>query len=1077
VLLGVRWGSLRTKIIAWLFVPTAIILLMVALVTYYAYQQVTEELVFERDEEVTRLSAGQLATELTEYTDLLNPLARAWHHHMDDPDALQTALSQDDNRLTVFDGGVVLLDTLGVVVATEPERPEILGQDWSDRAYFRRTAFSDIAPDGPNGADVIIVAVPITGDQGQFLGTAAGMFRLGASGVSAFYGSIVKLRLEGAGGSYLVDGNGRLIYHSDSERIGEDFSMQPVVERLLAGQTGAIRTRDFMGLDIVAGFAPVPGTSWGLVTEESWANLTQGSQSYQRFLLLLLGLGVVVPTVIVAYGVKRIVQPVEALIDAAKEVARGNFGQTITARTGDEIEELAHQFNRMSAQLKESYTNLEQRVADRTRELAILNAIGAIVNQSLELYQTLDWILDEALGLLNMEAGEIRLLDESTDELVIRTERGLSLEFVRQVNRLKVGRMLPEYSVFPEEPVIDEDVLANPDRVLAQQEGLRALVIIPLRAKDRLLGTLSLATRTGPRAFNRSERELLRSISDQVAVAIENAELYAETSRRVDEIETLFAVQQAITSRLDLDAVLKLIADEARRLTSSETSLAFLLDGDSLVLKVISGAEMSGVAVGYRMPLAESLTGLAIEMGQPLRVIDAHSDPRTYAELVRRLNVHSLMVMPLMSGSEPIGSISVTNKLTGLFGPEDERVLMMLASSAVIGLENARLYEAEQRRAEQFRVIAEVSRRITSILTIDELVVGISRFIKEAFNYYHVVIGLVEGDELVFRYRTNDLGNDVNFFVDRLQIGREGITGWVAATGQPLLIPDVSQEPRFKYLYQANATRSELAIPIMAKGVVIGVLDAMSDRPNAFDESDLVVLQALAHQAAIAIENAQLYERARQLAAVEERQRLARELHDSATQSLYGATMFAEAAIRLLNSGQVELAAEHMHEVRETAQEALQEMRLLIFELRPPILEEEGLIAALQTRLEAVEGRSGLQTELRADGIGQLPADIEECLYRITQEALNNALKHAHASHVAVTLGRDQLNIVLEISDDGVGFEPEAVQGKGGLGLSGMQERVDLLGGRLSIYSRPGEGVKVRVEVEVEETEPELEGV
>jgi signal transduction histidine kinase len=114
---------------------------------------------------------------------------------------------------------------------------------------------------------------------------------------------------------------------------------------------------------------------------------------------------------------------------------------------------------------------------------------------------------------------------------------------------------------------------------------------------------------------------------------------------------------------------------------------------------------------------------------------------------------------------------------------------------------------------------------------------------------------------------------------------------------------------------------------------------------------------------------------------------------------------------------------------------------------------------------------------LRADGIGQLPADIEECLYRITQEALNNALKHAHASNVAVTLGRDQHNVVLEISDDGVGFEPEAAQGKGGLGLSGMQERVDLLGGRLSIYSRPGEGVKVRVEVEVEETEPELEGV
>ena len=302
-------GSLRTKIIAWSFVPTAIILIAVALVTYYAYQQVTEELVIKRDQELTHLSADQLAAGLAEYTDRLTALARTADIYQNAPAAQRDALKGASNRLAIFDGGVLILDTFGTVVAVEPKRPEVLGQDWSNRAYYReivrsqirgspRPVFSDIIVDGLGGAEVIVVAVPITGEQGEFLGTIVGMFRLGATTVSAFYGSIVKLRLAESGNTYLVDGNGRVIYHSDAGHIGQDFSTQAVVQQVLNGQVGAIRTSDLHGQDIVAGFAPVPGTSWGLVTEESWSTLTSGSRGYGRFLLLLLVLGVVVPVLL-----------------------------------------------------------------------------------------------------------------------------------------------------------------------------------------------------------------------------------------------------------------------------------------------------------------------------------------------------------------------------------------------------------------------------------------------------------------------------------------------------------------------------------------------------------------------------------------------------------------------------------------------------------------------------------------------------------------------------------------------------------------------------------------------------------
>lgn len=147
------------------------------------------------------------------------------------------------------------------------------------------------------------------------------------------------------------------------------------------------------------------------------------------------------------------------------------------------------------------------------------------------------------------------------------------------------------------------------------------------------------------------------------------------------------------------------------------------------------------------------------------------------------------------------------------------------------------------------------------------------------------------------------------------------------------------------------------------------------------------------------------------------------------------------------------------------AKQALREMRLLIYELRPPVLEEGGLAAALKERLQAVEGRVGLATSLAVEGNGRLPPAVEAELDRITQEALNNALKHAHAHQIAVQLRQDEKSVALEIADDGIGFDPGATQDHGGLGLRGMAERVARLGGWLAIESRPGEGTRVRVEV------------
>jgi signal transduction histidine kinase len=224
---------------------------------------------------------------------------------------------------------------------------------------------------------------------------------------------------------------------------------------------------------------------------------------------------------------------------------------------------------------------------------------------------------------------------------------------------------------------------------------------------------------------------------------------------------------------------------------------------------------------------------------------------------------------------------------------------------------------------------------------------------------------------------------------------------------------------------------------------------------------------------------------AEELAVTSERNRLARDLHDSVTQSLYSLTLFTQAAHERAEAGDLERVTHTLARIADTARRGLKEMRLLVYELRPLALETEGLVGALRQRLEMVEGRSGLQTRLllEPDEDIELPAHVEKELYRIAQEALNNALKHAHATSVTVRLAvtpalasrgapvepsgqvTDGQRIEFEVSDDGCGFDPWAVVDKGGMGLTSIRERAEGLRGALSLSSAPGQGTTLKVDV------------
>jgi signal transduction histidine kinase len=260
--------------------------------------------------------------------------------------------------------------------------------------------------------------------------------------------------------------------------------------------------------------------------------------------------------------------------------------------------------------------------------------------------------------------------------------------------------------------------------------------------------------------------------------------------------------------------------------------------------------------------------------------------------------------------------------------------------------------------------------------------------------------------------------------------------------------------------------RSFLGVPIVARGEVIGSL-YLTDKEGEpeFSAADQRLIELLAAHAAIAIENARLHERSRELNIVEERNRLARELHDSVTQRLFGVALAAESASTLLARDREGAAAE-LRRVSELARGAMEELRAVVFELRPGSLEAEGLATVLRKHIEVLRRMGGHTIDLRLRDVPRLPAGPATQVLRIAQEALGNALRHAAAEHICVKLEGVGERLVLSVSDDGCGFDPDGPEVRGQrLGLTSMEERATELGGTLTVDSVLGSGTTVRLEI------------
>lgn len=564
-----------------------------------------------------------------------------------------------------------------------------------------------------------------------------------------------------------------------------------------------------------------------------------------------------------------------------------------------------------------------------------------------------------------------------------------------------------------------------------------------------------------------------------------NASLERRMQDRAREMELLNSVAAVVSGLSDLREILRAALEKTMNAFGLEAGGAYGLDEEtgSLVLLAHKGLSDSFIGQTSRLDLQTALAGRRLNLELPLSWAVAEYPSGPLKEFILAEGLRRIIGVPLVAKGRIVGGIVVNTREDRTLTEEEESLLIAVGQQIGLAIENARLLELERAQhaeAHRRQEVAEGLRETLAVLNSDSPLSRTLTFIisqacrlmqcdaSSLFQLQDGVLSVQASCGLSAEYAR----------AVRFKLGRGG-AGRALADRQPVAVPDAEQaveamrrdpsigtpEDReaLEGMMRTTGYRAILSVPLIVQNEGYGGITLYYRSPRRFTDEEVQLATSLGIQAAMAIENARLQERAGQTAAVEERNRLARELHDSVAQSLYSVTLYAEAAARLAGAGETEGVADHLRELGTTARDALREMRLLIFELSPPALEKSSLADAIQARLDAVESRGGISVQLQVEGTERLGRECRQELYQVAQEALNNALKHSHARAVRISLAFGERETRLSIRDDGVGFRLEQAQRSGGRGLRSMRERAQRIGGSLAVHSGASGGTEIEV--------------
>jgi signal transduction histidine kinase len=553
-------------------------------------------------------------------------------------------------------------------------------------------------------------------------------------------------------------------------------------------------------------------------------------------------------------------------------------------------------------------------------------------------------------------------------------------------------------------------------------------------------------------------------------------------TREQDRLRRLVEAGISLTSELSLEAVLERLVETGAALTGARYAALGVIDpsGHGLKRFVTTGVDEETARTIGSPPAGRGILGVLIHDAKPLRLHDLATDPRSVGFPPGHPQMRTFLGVPILLRGVAYGNLYLTEKQRGDdFTDEDEEIATLLAAQAAVAIENARLYESATRWMRQLESLADIGNMLVGDLELRPMLEQICTRLRELVHARSVFAALPtpQGD---LRIEAAADEHDISPAVG-LRIPLTGSKSGQAFVGRrtyrvdsflddPVIDHDVAG--RFAELARLPVPSAGIFVPLVVRERAIGVLvvhdkiAATAGGSHRFDEDDVRLVGSFASRAAVAIDLSQRVERdvlRRVVAAQEvERRRLARELHDETGQALTSMLLGLRTAEE---TGDEETRRRMLASLRELATATLQDVRRLAVELRPKSLDDFGLVPALERLVDAFSERTRIEAHVQAHLERRLPPDVETAVYRIVQEALTNVAKHARATIVSILVTVTDGALTAVIEDDGVGFSPGTpVEG---LGLMGMRERVNLLGGRLTVESGDGAGTTIVVEVPV----------
>lgn len=591
--------------------------------------------------------------------------------------------------------------------------------------------------------------------------------------------------------------------------------------------------------------------------------------------------------------------------------------------------------------------------------------------------------------------------------------------------------------------------------------GGRSFLAVPMRYKGELFGALTMTT-AQIHGFSPDEITLAREIANAMAVAIQQRRsLEAEREAR-DREATLREMAAIITSGLELDVVLNTILSQLERVLPTVSSSIMLLEGDRLRVAASRGVTTDAALLADMVERNPPNLMSIVRHGRPEMIPDTRQDP-DWVALPGGEYIRCWVGVPLIVKGVGIGILTLDRSKPHSFDASDVELALAFAHQAAAAIENVRLFRQEHLYAEQLEQhVHERTRELEALYGITAATVeneDLQTVLDHSLRHTRAALRFTAGAIFL----TDSTGETLEPAA-ALMGDTATVTELLSQSAIHLLERCLhDNHPYVATLVDSAESGAIACAPLRSGSRVCGVLALVSPDTAGFQESSLKLLATIADQIGAAVENIELRQKIRQAAIIEERERLATELHDAVTQSLYSLSLFAEAAGDSARAGDLVKTGRHLRSVQQIARQALGEMRLLLFELRTEVLAQKGLVNALMERLATVEKRAGIDVDMHAELSDPLPVAIEETFYRLALEALNNSLRHANANKVSITLNHQDGGLTMLVRDDGVGFDPDQATGRGGMGITGMRRRIKKLGGTLQIVSETGQGTCVEV--------------